>query len=65
MKIVKIISIFKNVNGHVVRFILEEDKIILCRTRPSWCSLAHEVRADDDFLTEREDVFSDKGRLLL
>lgn len=65
MKIVKIGPIFKNVNGRVVRPIREDEKIILCRTRPSWCSLAHEVRADDDFLTDREGVLSDKGRLKL
>ncbi|MEZ5535881.1 MAG: type II toxin-antitoxin system VapB family antitoxin [Thiolinea sp.] len=40
----------------------EGDTIIIRPVRPDWLSFAELGTADDDFLTEREDVISDEGR---
>ncbi|MDU6410060.1 MAG: type II toxin-antitoxin system VapB family antitoxin [Yersiniaceae bacterium] len=73
------VSVFKNGSNRAIRLprdmdfegineleiIREGDTIILRPLRPSWGSFAQEQRADADFMTEREDVISDEGRVEL
>ncbi|EAO6064830.1 AbrB/MazE/SpoVT family DNA-binding domain-containing protein [Salmonella enterica subsp. enterica serovar Saintpaul] len=63
------VSIFKNGNNRAIRLprdleiVREGDSIILRPVQPTWGSFAHLEKADPDFMTEREDVVSDEGRL--
>ena len=43
----------------------EGDSIILRPVRPTWGSFLELEKADPDFMTEREDVVSDEGRVNL
>ncbi len=70
------VTIFKNGNNQAVRLpkdmefegvseleiIKEGDSIILRPPRPSRLSLIETDKADDEFLTERDDVVEDQGR---
>lgn len=70
------VSIFKNGNNQAVRLpkdmefegvsdleiIKEGDTIILRPPKPSWLSLAETEKADESFLSERENVVEDQGR---
>lgn len=70
------VSIFKNGKNQAVRLpkdmqfegvseleiSKEGDTIILRPARPDWLSFAEIEKADNDFLTEREDIISDEGR---
>ncbi|RHH96541.1 AbrB/MazE/SpoVT family DNA-binding domain-containing protein [Enterobacter cloacae] len=70
------VSIFKNGNNRAIRLprdldfegvseleiVREGDCIILRPVRPSWSSFTMMGRADPDFMAERGDVVSDKGR---
>jgi len=71
------VSVFKNGNNRTIRLprdmdfegvseleiIREGDSIILRPVRPTWGSFIQEEKADPDFMTEREDVISDEGRV--
>lgn len=63
------VSIFKNGNNRAIRLprdleiVREGGSIILLPVQPTWGSFAHLEKADPDFMTEREDVVSDEGRL--
>lgn len=71
------VSIFKNGKNQAIRLpkdmefdglseleiVKEGDTIILRPTRLSWLSLLSAEKADDDFLSERDDVISDDGRM--
>ncbi|EAN2945108.1 type II toxin-antitoxin system VapB family antitoxin [Citrobacter werkmanii] len=63
------VSIFKNGNNRAIRLprdleiVREGGSIILRPVQPTWGSFAHLEKADPDFMTEREDVVSDEGRL--
>lgn len=73
------VSVFKNGNNRAVRLprdldfdgvneleiIREGDTIILRPVKPSWSSLLHAEKADQDFMTDRKDVISDEGRFEL
>ena len=39
------------------------DSITLRPVRPNWLSFADQEKADDDFLSEREQIVSDEGRV--
>ena len=70
------VSIFKNGKNQAVRLpkdmeyqgvsdleiIKEGDTITLRPSKPSWISLTHTEKADEEFLVEREDVIEDQGR---
>ena len=70
------VSIFKNGNNRAIRLprdldfegvseleIFREGNCIILRPiRPSWSSFAMMGRADPEFMAERGDVVSDKGR---
>jgi antitoxin VapB len=70
----KIASLFKNGRNQAVRLpkefefsgvseveiIREGDAIILKPVRKSWASFSEVEKADDDFLSEREDVIEDR-----
>ncbi|MGX5056825.1 type II toxin-antitoxin system VapB family antitoxin [Enterobacter asburiae] len=70
------VSIFKNGNNRAIRLprdldfegvseleiVREGDCIILRPVRPAWSSFARMGRAKPDFMAERRDVISDKGR---
>lgn len=43
----------------------EGDSIVLRPVRPTWGSFLQEEKADADFMTDREEVVSDEGRLEL
>ena len=72
------VSIFKNGQNQAIRLpkdlesegvnelIIEKhgNSLILRPKRASWLSLLESPKADDDFLTEREDIFED-GRVQL
>lgn len=71
------VSVFKNGNNRAIRLprdmdfegvseleiIREGDSIILRPVRPTWGSFIQEEKAAPDFMTEREDVISDEGRV--
>ena len=71
------VSIFKNGKNQAIRLpkdmefdgineleiIKEGDTIILRPTKASWLSLLSNEKADDDFLTERDEVINDEGRM--
>lgn len=71
------VSIFKNGKNQAIRLpkdmefeglseleiVKEGDTIVLRPTRPSWLSLLTTEKADDDFLSERDDVLNDDGRM--
>jgi len=71
------VSIFKNGKNQAIRLpkdmefdglseleiIKEGDTIILRPTKVSWLSLLSNEKADDDFLTDRDEVISDDGRM--
>ena len=71
------VSIFKNGNNRAIRLprdldfegvseleiVREGDSIILRPVRPTWGSFLELEKADPDFMTEREDVVSDEGRV--
>ena len=73
------VSIFKNGNNRAIRLpryldlervseresVREGDSIILRPVRPTWGSFLELEKADPDFMTEREDVVSDEGRVNL
>lgn len=73
------VSIFKNGNNRAIRLprdldfegaseleiIREGDSIILRPVRPTWSSFLELEKADPDFMTEREDVVSNEGRVNL
>ncbi len=73
------VSIFTNGKNQAVRLpkdmeyqgvseleiIKDGDTLILRPMRPSWVSLADTPKADDDFLSERNDIVSDEGRFTL
>lgn len=73
------VSVFKNGNNRAVRLprdldfdgvneleiIREGDTIILRPVKPSWSSLLQAEKADQDFMTDRQDVVSDEGRFEL
>ena len=69
------VSIFKNGNNRAIRLPRdldfegvserEGDSIILRPVRPTWGSFLELEKADPDFMTEREDVVSDEGRVNL
>ncbi|EOD0531483.1 type II toxin-antitoxin system VapB family antitoxin [Escherichia coli] len=73
------VSIFKNGNNRAIRLprdldfegvseleiVREGDSIILRPVRPAWGSFLELEKADPDFMTEREDVVSDEGRVNL
>jgi antitoxin VapB len=77
-EIMRTVSIFKNGNNRAIRLprdmdfegvseleiVREGDSIILRPVRPTWGSFRSE-KADPDFMTEREDVVSDEGRVNL
>ncbi len=70
------VSIFKNGNNRAIRLpkdmeyqgvneleiIRNGDEIILRPVRPNWVSFAELEKADDDFMSERQDVLPDEGR---
>ncbi len=70
------VSIFKNGKNQAVRLpkdfefdgvneleIHKEGDVITLRpARPNWLSFAEQERADDDFMTIRENVIADEGR---
>jgi antitoxin VapB len=70
------VSVFKNGNNRAIRLprdmdfegvseleiVREGDTIILRPVRPTWSSFLREEKADEDFMTEREDIVSDEGR---
>lgn len=70
------VSIFKNGNNRAIHLprdldfegvseleiVREGDSIILRPVRPTWASFAQLKKADADFITEREDIVSDKER---
>lgn len=72
------VSIFKNGANQAVRLpkdmgfegaseleiIKEGDTIILrpIKTKPDWLSFSVLEKADDDFMSDREDVINDEGR---
>ncbi|MGR5299431.1 type II toxin-antitoxin system VapB family antitoxin [Vibrio mediterranei] len=70
------VSIFKNGSNQAVRLpkefefdgvneleIHKEGDVITLRPiRPDWLSFAEQEKADNDFMTQREDVISDEGR---
>ena len=74
---VRTVSIFKNGKNQAIRLpkdmefeglseleiVKEGDTIILRPTRPNWLSLLAVEKADDDFLSDRDDVVSDDGRV--
>jgi len=71
------VSIFKNGKNQAIRLpkdmefdglseleiIREGDTIILRPTKVSWLSLLSNEKVDDDFLTDRDEVISDDGRM--
>ena len=71
------VSIFKNGKNQAVRLpkdmefdgiseleiLREGDTITLRPARPDWLSFQSVGKADDDFLTDREDVITDEGRM--
>lgn len=73
----KTVAIFKNGSNRAVRLpkgfdfpgvneleiIKEGNSVILRPVRPGWLSLTALDRADPDFLSEREDVIADEGRM--
>lgn len=73
----RIVSIFKNGKNQAVRLpkdmefegvneleiVKEGETIILRPIKPSWESFAELEKADEDFLTERENVMDDEGRM--
>lgn len=40
----------------------EGDVIILRPVRPDWLSFGQQLKADDDFMTHREELIVDEGR---
>lgn len=48
-----------------LEIVREGDSIILRPVRPTWGSFLELEKADPDFMTEREDVVSDEGRVNL
>ncbi len=70
------VSIFKNAKNQAIRLpkdmeyqgvneleiIKNGDEITLRPVRPNWISFAELEKADDDFMTEREDVVTNEGR---
>ncbi|MCG9628382.1 type II toxin-antitoxin system VapB family antitoxin [Vibrio mediterranei] len=70
------VSIFKNGSNQAVRLpkefefdgvneleIHKEGDVITLRPiRPDWLSFAEQEKADNDFMTQREDAISDEGR---
>ncbi|WP_249440358.1 hypothetical protein [Escherichia coli] len=50
---------------HKTRYPLKLSHIILRPVRPTWGSFLELEKADPDFMTEREDVVSDEGRVNL
>ncbi|EFK43866.1 AbrB family transcriptional regulator [Escherichia coli LAU-EC10] len=78
-RIMRTVSIFKNGNNRAIRLprdldfegvseleiVREGDSIILRPVRPTWGSFLELEKADPDFMTEREDVVSDEGRVNL
>ena len=76
-RIMRTVSIFKNGNNRAIRLprdldfegvseleiVREGDSIILRPVRPTWGSFLELEKADPDFMTEREDVVSDEGRV--
>ena len=76
---IRTVSIFKNGNNRAIRLprdldfegvseleiVREGDSIILRPVRPTWGSFTQLEKADSDFMAERRDVVSDKGRLNL
>ena len=78
-EIMRTVSIFKNGNNRAIRLprdmdfegvseleiVREGDSIILRPVRPTWGSFLELEKADPDFMTEREDVVSDEGRVNL
>ncbi|EGS1686372.1 MAG: type II toxin-antitoxin system VapB family antitoxin [Enterobacter cloacae] len=70
------VSIFKNGNNRAIRLprdldfegvseleiVREGNCIILRPVRPSWSSFVMMGRADPEFMAERRDAVSDKGR---
>lgn len=73
------VSIFKNGKNQAVRLpkdmeyqgvseleiVKEGDTLMLRPVRPTWLSLVELPKADEDFLTERNDVVVDEGRFEL
>ena len=73
------VSIFKNGNNRAIRLprdldfegvseleiVREGDSIILRPVRPTLCSCLELEKADPDFMSEREDVVCDEGRVNL
>ncbi|HIA2599910.1 TPA: type II toxin-antitoxin system VapB family antitoxin [Escherichia coli] len=73
------VSIFKNGNNRAIRLprdldfegvseleiVREGDSIILHPVRPTWGSFLELEKVEPDFMTEREDVVSDEGRVNL
>lgn len=71
------VSVFKNGNNRAIRLprdmdfagvneleiAREGDTIILRPVKPSWGSFLLEDQADADFMTEREDIINDEGRV--
>ena len=71
------VSVFKNGNNRAIRLprdmdfagvneleiAREGDTIILRPIKPSWGSFLLEDKADADFMTEREDIINDEGRI--
>lgn len=76
MTVMRTVSIFKNGKNQAVRLpkdlqfdgvseleiSKDGDTITLRPVRPDWLSFAQIDKADNDFLTEREDIISDEGR---
>ncbi|WCE31578.1 type II toxin-antitoxin system VapB family antitoxin [Vibrio sp. SCSIO 43137] len=70
------VSIFKNGKNQAVRLPKEfefdgvneleinkdGDVITLRPARPDWLSFAEQGKADNDFMSDREDVIADEGR---
>ncbi|QIZ51183.1 AbrB/MazE/SpoVT family DNA-binding domain-containing protein [Dickeya zeae] len=71
------VSIFKNGNNRAIRLprdmdfegvneleiVREGDSIILRPVRPTWSSFFELEKADPDFMSERDDVVTDEGRV--
>ncbi|AGB83270.1 virulence-associated protein [Serratia sp. FGI94] len=71
------VSVFKNGNNRAIRLprdmdfagvneleiAREGDTIILRPVKPNWGSFLLEDKADADFMTEREDIINDEGRV--
>jgi antitoxin VapB len=73
------VSVFKNGNNRAIRLprdldfegvneleiTREGDTILLRPIKPSWGSFLLEEKADADFMTEREEIVNDQGRVKL